>query len=77
MLPESFPDYLANRPQAANTDLAVRDKFTGQIATRVALADASDAMPYGGAQGSGLGREGVRFAIEEMTEIRMLVIRTP
>jgi acyl-CoA reductase-like NAD-dependent aldehyde dehydrogenase len=37
----------------------------------------SDAMPYGGMKGSGLGREGVRFAIEEMTEIRMLVIRTP
>ena len=37
----------------------------------------SDAMPYGGVKGSGLGREGVRFAMEEMTEIRMLVIRTP
>ena len=37
----------------------------------------SDAMPYGGMKGSGLGREGVRFAIEDMTEIRMLVIRTP
>jgi acyl-CoA reductase-like NAD-dependent aldehyde dehydrogenase len=37
----------------------------------------SDAMPYGGMKGSGLGREGVRFALEEMTEIRMLVIRTP
>ena len=77
MLPERFPYYLANRPQAANTDLAVRDKFTREIATRVALADASDAMPYPGVKGSGPGREGVRFAIEEMTEIGMLVIRTP
>jgi acyl-CoA reductase-like NAD-dependent aldehyde dehydrogenase len=34
-----------------------------------------DHMPYGGVKDSGLGREGVRFAIEDMTEIRMLVIR--
>lgn len=36
-----------------------------------------DHMPYGGVKDSGLGREGVRFAIEDMTEIRNLVIRTP
>ena len=36
-----------------------------------------DHMPYGGVKDSGLGREGVRFAIEDMTEIRMLVLRTP
>ncbi|MGV3484845.1 MAG: aldehyde dehydrogenase family protein [Planctomycetaceae bacterium] len=36
-----------------------------------------DNMPYGGVKDSGLGREGVRFAMEEMTEIRNLVIRTP
>ncbi len=35
-----------------------------------------DHMPYGGVKDSGLGREGVRFAIEDMTEIRMLVVRT-
>jgi acyl-CoA reductase-like NAD-dependent aldehyde dehydrogenase len=34
----------------------------------------SDAMPYGGAKGSGLGREGPRFAIEAMTELRLMVI---
>ena len=34
----------------------------------------SDAMPYGGAKGSGLGREGPRYAIEEMTELRLMVI---
>jgi acyl-CoA reductase-like NAD-dependent aldehyde dehydrogenase len=33
-----------------------------------------DPMPYGGVKESGLGREGVRSAIEEMTEPRMLVI---
>jgi acyl-CoA reductase-like NAD-dependent aldehyde dehydrogenase len=34
-----------------------------------------DTMPYGGVKQSGLGREGVRFAIEEMTEVRLLVVR--
>ena len=34
-----------------------------------------DSMPYGGTRDSGLGREGVRFAIEEMTERKLLVYR--
>lgn len=34
-----------------------------------------DNMPYGGVKDSGLGREGVRYAVEDMTEIRLLVIR--
>ena len=34
-----------------------------------------DAMPYGGTRDSGLGREGIRFAIEEMTERKLLVFR--
>ena len=34
-----------------------------------------DNMPYGGVKNSGLGREGVRFAIEDMTELRLLVIK--
>lgn len=36
-----------------------------------------DNMPYGGVKESGLGREGVRFAMEDMTEIRLMVLRTP
>ena len=34
-----------------------------------------DHMPYGGVKDSGLGREGLRYAIEDMTEPRLLVIR--
>ena len=34
-----------------------------------------DHMPYGGVKESGLGREGVRFAMHDMTEVRLLVIR--
>jgi acyl-CoA reductase-like NAD-dependent aldehyde dehydrogenase len=33
-----------------------------------------DTMPYGGVKDSGLGREGIRSAIHEMTEPRMLVL---
>ena len=34
-----------------------------------------DHMPYGGVKDSGIGREGLRYAIEDMTETRLLVIR--
>jgi acyl-CoA reductase-like NAD-dependent aldehyde dehydrogenase len=33
-----------------------------------------DHMPYGGVKGSGFGREGIRYAIEEMTEPKLLVV---
>jgi acyl-CoA reductase-like NAD-dependent aldehyde dehydrogenase len=36
-----------------------------------------DHMPYGGVKESGQGREGIRFAMDEMTEIRLFVLRTP
>ncbi|MBW2457994.1 MAG: aldehyde dehydrogenase family protein, partial [Deltaproteobacteria bacterium] len=36
-----------------------------------------DHMPYGGVKNSGLGREGIRYSMEEMTEPRLLVVRTP
>jgi acyl-CoA reductase-like NAD-dependent aldehyde dehydrogenase len=35
----------------------------------------ADHMPYGGNRQSGLGREGVRFAIEEMTNLQMVALR--
>ena len=39
-LQSTYPLYLANEAQTPNTDLAVTDKYTGEVATRVALADA-------------------------------------
>lgn len=35
-----------------------------------------DRMPYGGAKASGLGREGVRYAIDELTELRLLTLHS-
>lgn len=35
-----------------------------------------DNMPYGGVKDSGIGREGVRYAMDDMSEIRLLVIRS-
>ncbi len=32
-----------------------------------------DSMPYGGIKGSGLGREGIKYAMEDMTEMRLMV----
>jgi acyl-CoA reductase-like NAD-dependent aldehyde dehydrogenase len=36
-----------------------------------------DSMPYGGVKESGLGREGVKYAMEDMTEIRLMVLNRP
>jgi aldehyde dehydrogenase (NAD+) len=37
----------------------------------------ADQMPYGGSKDSGFGREGLRFAMEEMTEPRIMVLNVP
>ena len=36
-----------------------------------------DHWPYGGVKNSGIGREGPRYAVEEMTEMKMIVLRLP
>ena len=40
-LKETYPYILANESIYANTDLSVTDKYSGEVATRVALADAT------------------------------------
>ena len=58
-----------NRAMQAFTDMDVGGVIVNDIPTfRV------DHMPYGGAKGSGLGREGPRYAIEEMSELRLMVV---
>lgn len=36
-----------------------------------------DNMPYGGVKDSGFGREGIKYSIEEMTEIKLLALNNP
>jgi acyl-CoA reductase-like NAD-dependent aldehyde dehydrogenase len=54
---------------AAYNELEVGGLVAGDVPTfRI------DHMPYGGIKESGLGREGLRYAIEEMTEPKLLVM---
>jgi acyl-CoA reductase-like NAD-dependent aldehyde dehydrogenase len=55
--------------------LAIRRLNFGGVIINDTPAFRADHMPYGGNRQSGLGREGVRFAIEEMTNIQMIAIR--
>ncbi len=50
-----------------------RDVECGTIQINWAPLWRADFMPYGGFKGSGIGREGPRYAIEEMTEIKTVV----
>src|SRR5918996_1444948 len=57
------------RAMLAHTELVV-----GGVIVNDVSAYRSDQMPYGGAKESGYGREGLRYAIEEMTEPRIMVL---
>jgi acyl-CoA reductase-like NAD-dependent aldehyde dehydrogenase len=58
-----------NRVMQAWDDIVVGGLQVNDVSTfRV------DHMPYGGVKGSGFGREGVKFTIEEMTEPRLMVV---
>ena len=66
-----FTNDLAHSWQAFN-DLEVGGVIVNDVPTyRI------DHMPYGGVKDSGLGREGLRWAIEDMTEIRIMVLAQP
>jgi acyl-CoA reductase-like NAD-dependent aldehyde dehydrogenase len=56
--------------------LAAWDELeVGGVVVNDVPAFRADHMPYGGMKDSGRGREGVRFAMDDMSEIRMLAIR--
>lgn len=55
---------------------AIRRLNFGGVIVNDSTAFRADHMPYGGNRQSGLGREGVRFAMEEMTNLQMVAIRT-
>ncbi|MGH2693508.1 MAG: aldehyde dehydrogenase family protein [Actinomycetota bacterium] len=54
--------------------LAHRDIRVGGVIVNDVSAFRADQMPYGGSKDSGAGREGLRYAMEEMTETRVLVL---
>jgi acyl-CoA reductase-like NAD-dependent aldehyde dehydrogenase len=54
--------------------LAHRDIEVGGLIANDVSSFRADQMPYGGTKDSGLGREGLRYAMEEMTEARILVL---
>ncbi len=53
---------------------AYRDLEVGAVLANEIPTFRIDSMPYGGVKDSGLGREGVRYAIDEMTEVKLLVL---
>jgi acyl-CoA reductase-like NAD-dependent aldehyde dehydrogenase len=53
---------------------AVRSIRTGGVIVNGTSRWRSDQMPYGGVKDSGVGREGPKFALREMTEERLLVL---
>jgi len=53
---------------------AYRELEVGAVLANEIPTFRADHMPYGGVKDSGLGREGVRYAIEDMTELKLLVL---
>jgi acyl-CoA reductase-like NAD-dependent aldehyde dehydrogenase len=54
--------------------LAHRELEVGGVIVNDVSAFRADQMPYGGAKESGYGREGLRYAMDEMTEPRIMVL---
>lgn len=60
-----------------DVDTAVRfarDAEAGNVHINWSPLWRADFMPYGGVKGSGIGKEGPRYAVEEMTELKTVVI---
>lgn len=52
---------------------AIRQLRVGGVMVNDVPSFRLDHMPYGGVKESGMGREGVRYAVEEMTEMKLAV----
>jgi acyl-CoA reductase-like NAD-dependent aldehyde dehydrogenase len=66
---------VANKWLDAAETSAVRSPHTGEVLLEAGMPSGMvNVTPYGGEKDSGLGREGVRYAIEEMTSLRLLVL---
>ncbi len=59
---------------ASDMFYAYRELEVGGVIINDASSFRVDHMPYGGVKESGVGREGVRYAIEEMTEMKLLAL---
>ncbi|MDO8685008.1 MAG: aldehyde dehydrogenase family protein [Armatimonadota bacterium] len=57
-----------------NIVYAYNELEVGQVIINDAPTYRIDHMPYGGVKASGFGREGIRYSIEEMTEIKLLAV---
>ena len=60
----------------ANARKAARELEYGGVMINDVPTFRVDNMPYGGVKRSGFGREGVRYAMEEMSEIRLVVMNS-
>lgn len=58
----------------ANVMYAFENIETGGVVINDVSTYRMDSMPYGGVKNSGIGKEGVKYAIEEMTERKILVL---
>jgi acyl-CoA reductase-like NAD-dependent aldehyde dehydrogenase len=89
---EKFADFREAVDMANNTKYGLQSGvFTNNLANAAYASDhleyggviindiptfRVDNMPYGGAKDSGFGREGVRYAMEEMSEVRLIVVNS-
>jgi acyl-CoA reductase-like NAD-dependent aldehyde dehydrogenase len=60
--------------EVAGTVRAIREIDAGSIHINWTPLWRADLMPYGGLKGSGIGKEGPRWAVEEMTELKTVVL---
>ena len=65
--------------QVSSPETCIKPNRRGGVVGGVVIGDIPswrvDHMPYGGVKDSGIGREGIRYAIEDMTEPRLMIIR--